>query len=100
MRLFSSARERRLWLWSAAVVVAIYATLGLAGTLAEVLREFELLEASSLVMFAMFLLGATIFTWHQVAAPGGGGRRSDWASHSSTCCCSCARPLVRRSART
>ena len=62
MRLFSSPRERRLWLWSAAVVVAIYATLGLAGTLAEVLREFELLEASTLVMFAMFLLGATIFT--------------------------------------
>lgn len=62
MRLFSSAREQRLWLWSGAVVVAIYATLGLAGTLAEVLREFELLDASSLVLFAMFLLGATIFT--------------------------------------
>lgn len=62
MRLFSSPRERRLWLWSGAVVVAIYATLGLAGTLAEVLREYELLEASTLVMFAMFLLGATIFT--------------------------------------
>ncbi|MDE2904425.1 MAG: VanZ family protein [Chloroflexota bacterium] len=62
MRLFSSARERQLWLWSAAVVVAIYATLGLAGTLAEVLREYELLDASSLLLFAMFLLGATILT--------------------------------------
>ena len=29
--LFSSARERRLWLWTLAVVVAIYSTLGLSG---------------------------------------------------------------------
>ncbi len=43
-------------------MVAIYATLGLAGTLAEVLREYELLDASSLLLFAMFLLGATILT--------------------------------------
>lgn len=43
-------------------MVAIYSTLGLAGTLAETLREYELLEVSSLVLFAMFLLGATIFT--------------------------------------
>ncbi len=31
--LFSSARERRLWAWTLAVVVAIYSTLGLAATL-------------------------------------------------------------------
>jgi hypothetical protein len=29
--LFLSAREKRLWTWTLAVVVAIYATLGLAG---------------------------------------------------------------------
>ncbi len=35
MSLFATDRERRLWLWTLAVVIAIYATLGLAGTLAE-----------------------------------------------------------------
>lgn len=60
MSLFSSRRERRLWLWTLAVVAAIYSTLGLAGTLAEALREYQLLDASILVLFAMFLLGATI----------------------------------------
>ena len=39
MRLFASGRERRMWLWTLAVVVAIYSTLGLTGTLAEWLRE-------------------------------------------------------------
>lgn len=33
--LFSSPRERRLWAWTAVVVVAIYSTLGLARTLAD-----------------------------------------------------------------
>ena len=33
--LFSSPRERRLWAWTAAVVAAIYSTLGLARTLAD-----------------------------------------------------------------
>ena len=32
---FSSARERRLWIWTAVVVAAIYSTLGLAQTLAD-----------------------------------------------------------------
>ena len=39
MSLFTSNRERRLWLWTLAVVAAIYSTLGLASMLAEVLRE-------------------------------------------------------------
>ncbi len=46
MALFSSDRERRLWLWTLAVVMAIYSTLGLARTLAEALREHGLLGAS------------------------------------------------------
>ena len=64
MSLFSSARERRLWLWTLAVVVAIYSTLGLAATLAEVLREHGLLEAASFVLFllGLLLVGATIVT--------------------------------------
>lgn len=48
--LFTSRRERRLWLWALAVVVAIYSTLGLAGSLAEVLREHNLLPAAVLVL--------------------------------------------------
>lgn len=48
--LFTSRRERRLWLWALAVVVAIYSTLGLAGTLAEELRERDLLPAAVLVL--------------------------------------------------
>ena len=58
MPLFTSERERRLWLCSLAVVVAIYSTLGLAGTLAEVLRERNLLPAS--LLFLLFLLVAAI----------------------------------------
>ena len=71
MRLFSSPRERRLWLWTLAVVVAIYSTLGLAGTLAGALREYGLLDASTLGLFALFLLGATILTLGLKVRPGG-----------------------------
>ena len=39
MGVVASKRERRLWLWTLAVLVAIYATLGLAPILAQVLRE-------------------------------------------------------------
>ncbi len=70
MSLFSSARERRLWLWTLAVVVAIYSTLGLATTLAGVLRESGLLPAA-LFLFCMLLVGATIVTHGVKARPGG-----------------------------
>jgi len=46
MSTFTSDREGRLWLWALAVVAAIYATLGPAQILAEVLRERNLLRAS------------------------------------------------------
>ena len=52
MSLFTSDRERRLWLWSLAVVAAIYSTLGPAQTLVEALREHNLLRLS----FALVLL--------------------------------------------
>ena len=74
MALFSSARERRLWLWTLAVVMAIYSTLGLARTLAGALREHGLLGASfPLVSFllAISLVGATIVTHGLNARPGG-----------------------------
>ena len=71
--LFSSDRERRFWLWTLVVVVAIYSTLGFARTLAEVLREHGLLEAFSVGMFllGMFLVGATIVTQGVKARVGG-----------------------------
>jgi hypothetical protein len=69
MSLFTSARERRLWLWTLAVVVAIYSTLGLAGTLAGVLRERGLLEG--FFFLGLLLVGATILTQGLKARPGG-----------------------------
>ena len=59
MRLFASGRERRLWVWTLAVVVAIYSTLGLTGTLAEWLREHGFLDAAVFFLLGMFLVGAT-----------------------------------------
>ena len=62
MTLFASARERRLWLWTLAVVAAIYSTLGLTGTLAAMLRAYGLLDVSILGLFIMFLFGAMVVT--------------------------------------
>ncbi|NNF11870.1 MAG: VanZ family protein [Gemmatimonadetes bacterium] len=42
-RLFASDREKRLWLWTSVVVLAIYLTLSPAQTLAAALRERGLL---------------------------------------------------------
>lgn len=68
MTVFSSKRERRLWLWTLAVVVAIYSTLGLARTLAGSLRDRGLLNAS--FVFAMILVAATIMTQGLKRRPG------------------------------
>ena len=53
---YTSDRERRLWFWALAVLVAIYSTLGLAGTLAGVLRERNLLDASFALAFLLVVL--------------------------------------------
>ena len=58
---FSSNRERRLWVWALAVVVAIYATADLARTLADALRESGLLELTPTMFSAgMLLIGIAI----------------------------------------
>ena len=90
MVLFSSARERRLWLWTLAVVVAIYSTLGISRTLAEYLREHGLLEAASFVLFllGLLLVGATIVTQGVKARPGGQRSPLRWVSRLPTCWCS------------
>ena len=41
---FTSDRERRLWLWTLAVVVAIFSTLGLTRTLAGAIRDRGLID--------------------------------------------------------
>jgi len=46
MPTFTFKRERGLWFWALALVVAIYSTLTLAGTLAGFLRDRNLLDAS------------------------------------------------------
>lgn len=69
MNLFTSDRERRLWLWVLAVVGAIYSTLGLARTLAGVLRDRDLLDAS--FVLGMLLVGAAIVALALKTRPGG-----------------------------
>lgn len=59
MSSFTSNRERRLWLFALAVVLAIYSTLGLAGKLAEALRQQGLLEVSFVVGF-LTVVGAIV----------------------------------------
>ena len=74
MSLFSSRRERRLWAWTLLVVVAIYSTLGLAWSLAGVLRDSGVVDQSlSVLMFliGMVLVGATIVTRGLKVRPGG-----------------------------
>ena len=56
--LFLSKRERRLWICAVAVVVAIYATLGLAPALAGELRERGLAEGA--FALGMLLVGMAI----------------------------------------
>lgn len=66
---FSSDRERRLWIWALVVIVAIYATLGLARTLFEVLGDEELYGAAFVIGFLM--IWAAILTAGLRVRPGG-----------------------------
>ena len=66
--LFASDRERRLWTWTLAVVVAIYSTLGLARTLAGILRDEGILVAAFLI--GMVLVGATVLALGLRTRPG------------------------------
>lgn len=70
MGLFVSRRERRLWLWTVAVVVAIYSTLGLAGALAERLYAAGILDAA-LFFLGMLLVGVTVLIHGWSLRPGG-----------------------------
>lgn len=69
MTLFSSTRERRLWAWTVLVVAAIYLTLGLANSLAGLLRDTGVL--TPLFVLAMLLIGAAVVTRGLQWRPGG-----------------------------
>ena len=71
--LFSSDRERHLWAWALAVVVAIYSTLGLARTLAEALQDSGLGDGFFAILFVlgMLLVLATVVTQGLKVRPGG-----------------------------
>ncbi len=69
MDLFTSKRERRLWIWTAVVLIAIYSTLGLAGRLAEGLRNRALLDGTSFGLFILVLLATGAIAL---------GRRASW----------------------
>jgi len=67
--LFASAREKRLWIWALTIVVGIYATLGLASTLVEVLRNRGVFDV--VFICAFLLVGVTILTQGLRVRPGG-----------------------------
>lgn len=68
MSLFASKRERRLWLWTLAVMVAIYSTLGLAGTLTDTLRDRGLFDGLFVVGFLILLAAVLVVGW--ITRPG------------------------------
>lgn len=80
MMRFSSKRERNLWGGTVVVVVAIYATLGLAPPLSRALRDRGLIEEAALL--GMLLVLATIVTLGLTARHGSNGNPSDGNSRS------------------
>ncbi len=62
MSLFISHRERRLWFWTLAVMVAIYSTLGPARMLVDALRERNLLRVSFAVVVLLVVV-AIVGQW-------------------------------------
>lgn len=56
---FTSGRERSLWIWTLVVVLTIYATLGLAGTLAGLFSESGL-NAATFVFGSLLVLATAV----------------------------------------
>ena len=55
MNLFSSRRERRLWLWAIAVIAVIFASLGFSGSLVDLLTD-DNVAAVAFGLSAVFLM--------------------------------------------
>ena len=62
MSLFTSVRERNLWLLVLAVLIAIYSTLGPGGALAAFLRERNLLRIS-IGLVVLLVVGFVAWRW-------------------------------------
>lgn len=69
MSFFSSKRERRFWIYTALVVIAIYATLGLARQLADSLNDSGL--AAGLFIAGCLLVLAAVVSQGLKTRPGG-----------------------------
>ena len=70
---FTSKREKSLWVWTIVIVVAIYATLGLASIVAEALRAQGMNDdiAAAGFLFGMFLVGLAVLTQGLKKRPAG-----------------------------
>lgn len=68
MTWYSSATERRLWVATGVVVALIYSTLGLAQTLAEELRNRQLV--SDVIWFGLWLVLAAVVVLGLKTRPG------------------------------
>ncbi|MEM7372979.1 MAG: VanZ family protein [Bacteroidota bacterium] len=60
MSVFTSKREKRLWAWTLAVVLAIYSTLGLANTLADTFFNHEAIGAGLFLLCCFLVLGTVL----------------------------------------
>jgi glycopeptide antibiotics resistance protein len=69
MSLFTSNREKRLWIFVILLVTAIYSTLGLALRMAEFLRNQDL--QAVFFLMGMLFVGMTIVTQGLKVRPGG-----------------------------
>ncbi len=67
--LFTSRRERRLWALTLALIAAIFATLGIAGTLASAFRETG--ADAALFVLGMILVAAAVLAWGLRTRPAG-----------------------------
>ena len=69
MSLFTSNREKRLWIFVIILVTAIYSTLGIALKMAEFLQNHDL--QAVFFLMGMFFVGITIVTQGLKVRPGG-----------------------------
>lgn len=68
MSVFTSKREKRLWLWTLVIVIAIYSTLGIARPVSNFLRDHNLL--TPFFILGMLLVAVTILTQGFKRQPG------------------------------
>lgn len=60
MRWFRTTREKKFWLWSALVLIAIYSSIGLAFSVSEYLRDRELLDGAFVLLFSLIVIAVVM----------------------------------------